>query len=140
MRRSFHPSFAIEQHEPIGSINTTPLIDVMLVLLIMFILTIPPMLNQVPMDLPQPWPDKTLPIVQDRLAIADDGAVRLDGRVVDATGLAAALAPIRADRQASLVIATEGEARYERFVETLAIVKRAGITRLGFAGNERFAR
>jgi len=139
MRRSFHPSPVIAD-EPIASINTTPLIDVMLVLLIMFIITIPPMLNQVPMELPRPAPDVTLPITQHRLAIADDGVIRLDGKVMDESGLADALVPIGADRQASLVIASEGEARYARFVETLALVKRAGITRLGFAGNERFAR
>ncbi len=139
MRRSYRPSAALTLDEPIGSINITPLIDVMLVLLIMFILAIPPMLNEVPIDLPQPHPDKTLPITQHRLALAADGSVSLDGRAVDATALAAGLAAIRADHQSSLIVSTDGETRYERFVDTLAIVKRVGITRLGFEGNHRFA-
>jgi biopolymer transport protein ExbD len=139
MRSSFYPSAAIQHDEPIASINITPLIDVLLVLLIMFILTIPPMMNQIPIDLPQASPDKSLPITQHRLTITAGGVVSLNGQAADGEALTARLAPIRADRQASLVIASDGEARYDRFVDTLAIVKRAGITRLGFEGNQRFA-
>ena len=139
MRRSFHSAVAVAADEPIASINTTPLIDVMLVLLIMFIITIPPMLHEVPMDLPQPAPLPGAPVTTHRLAIAADGSVTLDGRVAAGAALAAGLATIRADRQASLVIASDAEARYERFVQVLAVVKRAGITRLGFEGNARFA-
>lgn len=139
MRRSSSPSAALRFDEPISAINITPLIDVMLVLLIMFILVIPPMVHRIPIDLPRPLPDRTLPITPHRLAISAAGAVSLDGQAVDGAALAARLAPIADDRQASLVIASDGEARYARFVDTLAIVKRAGITRLGFEGNQRFA-
>lgn len=48
--RRFRPAVpALADDAPLSAINTTPLIDVMLVLLIMFVITIPPMLNQVPM-------------------------------------------------------------------------------------------
>ena len=58
MRRFRPAASAFADDVPISGINTTPLIDVMLVLLIMFVITIPPMMNQVPMELPQPAPDR----------------------------------------------------------------------------------
>lgn len=134
--RSAAPAFAEDQ--PISGINTTPLIDVMLVLLVMFIMIIPPVLNRVPMELPQPAPDPGLPITTHRLELLRDGAMLLDGAAVEASALAARLAAVRADPQASLVIRSDADARYGPFVETLAVVKHAGITRLGFEGNAAF--
>lgn len=133
--RRFAPAYAKSfDDEPLGSINITPLIDVLLVLLVMIILTIPIMAHEVPMDLPQPGPKAGVPPVIHRLAIARSGAVSLDGRAVTGGELPGLLAAVRADRQAVLVMKTDPEARYERFVETIAVVKRAGITRLGFEG------
>lgn len=140
MRRVRSFASPVVAEEPIGTINTTPLIDVMLVLLIMFVITIPPMLNQVPMELPQPAPRPELPITTHRLELLRDGGLRLDGATVDQAGLKARLALLRADPQNSLVIRSDAATRYGLFVETLATVKRAGITRLGFEGNAQFAR
>ena len=49
-----YPAFAAPADAPIRELNTTPLIDVMLVLLIMFIITIPISTHKVPLDLPRP--------------------------------------------------------------------------------------
>jgi Biopolymer transport protein ExbD/TolR len=78
--RRFAPACASDAAaEPLASINITPLIDVLLVLLVMIILTIPIMAHEVPIDLPQPGPKAGVPQVVHRLAIARSGAVSLDG-------------------------------------------------------------
>ena len=134
-RAAFRPAYAAaESGEPIADLNITPLIDVMLVLLVMFILVLPAVTHEVPLDLPRPLPDARLPLAPHRLVLARDGGVTLDGAVLDDAGLAARLAPIVADRQATLTLRTDPETRYERFDQVLAVVKRAGVTRLGFEG------
>ena len=118
--------------EPLSALNITPLIDVLLVLLVMLILTIPIMAHKVPMDLPQPAPLPPAERVTHRLALTPAGTVTLDGAAVPDAALPARLAALRADPRTSLVFAADPAVRYERFVATLATVKRAGITRLGF--------
>ncbi|MFN3945845.1 MAG: ExbD/TolR family protein [Allosphingosinicella sp.] len=139
--RARAPAFAAAEDAPMKELNTTPLIDVMLVLLIMFIITIPISTHQVPLDLPGTRPvsaPAAEPVVR-RLDIDAAGAVRLDGRPMDARRLAAELAAIAAHPAAELHLRADAETRYERFDEVLAMVKRAGIARMGMIGNERFA-
>ena len=142
MRRSVpvyaRPGPSRSQGQPpiMSELNITPLIDVMLVLLVMFIITLPAMTHKVPIELPQPGPDRTLPQVMHRLVMARSGALSLDGRPIGEAELPARLAALRADRQAVLTLRTDPEARYERFAALIATVKRAGVTRLGFEGNE----
>lgn len=124
---------AASHYEPLGEMNITPLIDVLLVLIVMLILTIPIMANQVPMDLPGQAKVPVAERVTHRLEIAASGATILDGAALDDRALAA----LRGDPNAVLVLRGDPEARYERFVETLATVKRAGITRLGFESDAR---
>lgn len=123
--------------EPLATINITPLIDVLLVLLIMLVITLPVVTHKVPLDLPQPGtPAVNAP--QHRLELARDGTVRIDGAPVSDGALPAQLRAIAA-RGEPLVVAAAGDARYARFDSLLATIKRAGITRLGFADNARFA-
>lgn len=119
-----------------AEMNTTPLIDVMLVLLVMVIITIPIMNHKLPVDLPQPHPGPVELRVTHQLEIAASGTVTLDGAAVDKATLPARLSAIRADPNAELTVRTDEGARYDRFAQTLATVKRAGITRLGFAGHQ----
>lgn len=128
------------QSEPIATINITPLIDVMLVLLIMMILTIPTMTHKVTIDLPAAGPPQPLPRGKmHRLDIAASGALTLDGAATDEARLPAQLEPLFGDHQALLTVKADAESRYETFDRVLATIKRAGVTRLGFAGNDRFA-
>jgi biopolymer transport protein ExbD len=124
--------------DPINQLNTTPLIDVMLVLLIMFIVTIPISAHQVPVDLPQGQPTQLDPVLH-RLELGAGGALELNGRPVSDAALGPALRAIAVEPNASLALRVEGEARYERFDQVLAAVKSAGVTRLGMVGNEGFA-
>ncbi len=128
--------------EPMMEMNTTPLIDVMLVLLIMLIVTIPPQSHAVKVDLPQNSTPQTPPPVEptkNKITIEPDGRVYWNGSEVDDVTL-------RQYLDASLQITPEPElhfqpnplARYERVDEVLAIVKRSAVTKLGFVGNEQY--
>ena len=127
-------------YAPIATINTTPLIDMMLVILIMLIVTIPMTTHKVPLDLPPPDPGRTPPPPSHRLAIDSAGALSWDGRPLAGAALPGLLAALAADpARPALLLDADGEARYERVDELLAAIRRAGVTRLGFVNNQRFA-
>src|SRR3546814_20974221 len=136
MKKRTIPPFAGAGEAPIHDLNTTPLIDVMLVLLIMFIVTIPVTTHKVPLDLPQ-GPPTTSERVVHRLELDAGGAIALDGRAVSQAELPALLAPIAAYPASDLHPRAEGATPYHRFAHVLAIVERAGITRPGMAAHAR---
>ncbi len=78
------------------------------------------------------------PVVR-RLDIGAAGNVSIDGRAVADARLPAQLRAIAADPAIELHLRADAETRYERFDQVLAEVKRAGVTRMGMVGNERFA-
>ena len=132
-RRAATPNAA--DAEPISALNTTPLIDVMLVLLIMLIVTIPSLSHKVPVDLPQ-GEHAAPPGLPHQLDITADGSLLWDGtRVSDAQLPALLAAGVAADT--ALLVKTDETARYDRFGAVLATVKRAGVTKLAFVGHER---
>jgi biopolymer transport protein ExbD len=121
--------------EPISAINVTPFIDVLLVLLIMIVLTIPIATQKLPIDLPQ---NPTRELVLEKphtLAIDRQGALFWDGRSIGDAELPRLLATVSTTPEEVLHFQTDPEARYERFNQVLGAVKRAGVTRLGFVGN-----
>ncbi len=121
--------------EPFSALNITPLIDVMLVLLIMLIVTIPSLTHKIPVDLPQGGV-QTQPSLPNRLDIAADGSLFWDGaRISDAQ--LPTLLKSTAGADTALLIKTDEAARYERFDAVLAVIKHAGVTKLGFVGHER---
>ncbi len=117
---------------PIGAINITPLIDVMLVLLVVIIIAIPIAIHKVPVDLPVGHGSVSQP--PSVLAIDQQGALYWNGVALPDTALPDRLAALR-QSGAPLHMQTDPEARYERFDGVLATVKSAGITSLGFVGN-----
>ena len=126
-------------HEPEPAINTTPLIDLMLVLLVIFIVSVPVATHKVPLDLPPPVPVPSNAVAH-RIDLDAAGRLFWDGRPLSDAALPARLAQLAADpSQPELHIAADPETRYERVDQTLAAIRRAGITRMGFIGNERFA-
>jgi biopolymer transport protein ExbD len=131
-----------ESTEPMMDINTTPLIDVMLVLLIMFIITIPIQTHAVKLDLPQNQADQTPPPidpVKNKIVIMPNGAVLWNGTPVDLVTLRQYL-DITTTMQPTpeLHLQPHPEARYELVDEVLAVTKRAQVTAMGFVGNESY--
>jgi biopolymer transport protein ExbD len=141
-RRSRAHAASEADFTPIAAINTTPLIDMMLVILIMLIVTIPMSTHKVPLDLPSGPPPvipPTPPPVH-RLTVEASGALLWDGQALPAAALPARLGGFQADPLLPVLeLNAEGEARYERVDQIFAQIRRAGVTRLGFVGNEGFA-
>ena len=137
-RTTRRPAFISAPAEaPISDLNTTPLIDVMLVLLIMFIVTIPIATHGVKIDLPT-RPGHSEPETH-RLDLDRAGRLAFDGSTIAPAALAPQLRAMLARSPESVVhFRAAGDARYEDFDRTLAIVKGAGVERLGFVGNEGF--
>jgi biopolymer transport protein ExbD len=140
MRRARRIAFATVADQPIAALNTTPLIDVMLVLLIMFIITIPLATHAVKLDLPAiGLPPEQEPLVH-RIELDAAGRISWDGSQVAAAELPGRLDTfLAAHNDGVLELRSDGGARYEDFDKLLAIVKRSGIEHLAFVGNERFA-
>ncbi|URW74520.1 biopolymer transporter ExbD [Sphingomonas donggukensis] len=124
-----------EATEPFSAINITPMIDVLLVLIVMLILTIPVVAHKVPIDLPAPGPKAAPPEQPHRLGIAGDGALSWDGRTIADAQLKPLLEGLAREGSGVLHMQTDPLARYERFDQTLAEVKRANVTRLAFIGD-----
>jgi biopolymer transport protein ExbD len=136
MRRPrYSPDFG--EDAPISALNTTPLIDVMLVLLIMFIITIPIATHKVRIDLPSGL-SPLEPQVHD-LAIDAAGRLSWDGGDLAEAALPGRLAAMQAAQPDALLrLRADGLTRYEVFDRVLVTVKRSGVDRLGFVGNEAF--
>ena len=122
-------------------LNTTPLIDVMLVLLIMFIITIPIQTHAVKLDLPQPCIRCTaLNPVKNEIDITRNGSLVWDGTPVTEPELRYELALTRQMRpEPELHLRPDAAARYEVVDRVLAIIKRSGVGKFGFVGNEVYA-
>jgi biopolymer transport protein ExbD len=132
-----------ESSEPMMDINTTPLIDVMLVLLIMFIITIPVQSHAVKLDLPQATNSPPPPVEpqKNKIVITADGQVLWNGTPVNMIQLRQYL-DITANMNPTpeLHLQPDREARYEIVDEVLAVTKFANITSMGFVGNEYYSR
>ena len=131
---------SVPEPRPMIEMNTTPLIDVMLVLLIMLIITIPIQTHAVKFDVPacnncrQPDP------IKNEVAITRAGAILWNGEEVGEDGLRYELALIRRMCPApELHLRPDAEARYEVVDRVLADIKRADIKKFGFVGNEAYA-
>ncbi len=131
------------QGEPIMDINMTPLIDVLLVLLIMFIITIPIQTHAVKLDLPQNTNDPNPPPVdpvKNKVVITQPGAILWNGTPVSAMQLRQYLdVSQQMDPVPELHLQPEPEARYEVVDQVLAVTKQARVEKMGFVGNEQYA-
>ena len=127
--------------EPMMEMNTTPLIDVMLVLLIMFIITIPIQTHAVKIDLPQNSDNSTPAVdpVKNKLYIDAAGAFFWNGIPVDALTLQQYLEQTtQMSPEPELHFQPDPQARYEVVDQALALIKRTNVTKLGFIGNEQY--
>ena len=134
-------SYLQPEAQPMMDINTTPLIDVLLVLLIMFIVTIPLQTHAVKVDLPGKPEEVVVLPVRNILVISTDGRLLWNDQAVsDDTLQAALVASQKMNPLPELHLKPEAQARYERVDEVLAMTKRARVTKMGFVGNEAYKR
>lgn len=135
------PSGGGDDDEVMVEINTTPLIDVMLVLLIMLIITIPLQTHAVKLDMPtgQSPPALTEPRVV-RIDVDFDGTILWNGEIItDRQVLEAKLSAVAAEAdQAEVHLRPNKLATYKYVALVLASAQRLGVTKIGIVGNEQF--
>jgi len=121
-------------YTPMSEINVTPLVDVMLVLLVIFMVTAPFLLQAVPVNLPKTAPvAKLIPVKKVELIIDAQGQVYVDQEQVAGDDLEARLKTlIEAEPELSVQLKADYRVAYGRIAEVMAAVSRAGITRLSF--------
>ena len=128
--------------EPMLDMNVVPLIDILLVLLIMFIITIPVQSHAVKLDLPQNQ-DMTNPPpvdpVKNKVVVTASNQILWNGSPVSPQQLRLFLdATQQMDPIPELHLQPEPNARYELVDEVLAVTKRARVEKMGFVGNEAY--
>jgi len=122
---------------PPPEINTTPLIDVMLVLLIVLLITIPPATHSVKIDLPgDPGASQREVVTID---IDFDGTVLWNGNAVSGYEQLERFCKSIAMQsvQPDIRVRSDRRARYDVLAQVLAIAQRNGVSRIGLVGNER---
>ena len=128
---------------PMMEMNTTPLIDVMLVLLIMFIITIPVATHAVNIDLPAPVDNPTNPPVdpvKNKVVLTTDNQILWNGNPISNGQLVSLLQEgLRMPIEPELQFEPDANASYDLASHVLNIIKGSGITKFGFVGNERYA-
>jgi biopolymer transport protein ExbD len=128
---------------PMMDMNTTPLIDVMLVLLIMFIITIPVATHSVNIDLPSPNPPPTdikVEPVKNKLVITNSDQILWDGGQIDGGQLVSLLQQsMQMKPEPELQYEPDQGASYQMSAQVLNIIKGSGVTKFGFVGNEKYS-
>lgn len=127
---------------PMMEMNTTPLIDVMLVLLIMLIFTIPVATHSIDIDLPSPTPPTDTPPVdpiKNKIVLTPNNEILWNGQPISQAGLISNL-------KQSLTYAVEPElqfepeamASYDLSAKVLNVIKASKVTKFGFVGNDKY--
>ena len=126
--------FDQSQTQPMSEINVTPLVDVMLVLLVIFLVTSPLFTHAVRVDLPQaraqPTTDKPENVA---LAVDEHGLVYWNREAVTAVDLRSRLAAAAArEPQPEIHLYADRDTRYQTLAEVMAAVQTAGLRKMGF--------
>jgi biopolymer transport protein ExbD len=140
MGMNMGPSLGSDEPEVMMDINTTPLIDVMLVLLVMLIITIPIQLHAVSMDLPVGTPPVNLVKPEKvQIDIDEKNTVYWQGLPISGPELDANMSALSLQNpQPEVHIRPNKNAQYAVFASVLATSKRKGLTKMAVIGSEQF--
>ncbi len=138
---AMHVGSSLGEQEVMVDINTTPLIDVMLVILVMLIITIPIQTHAVKLDMPRP--NQPLPLIPPETVLLEvdfDGTAIWNGNpVADRATLDAYLRQAaQKDPQPEIHLQPDRLAKYDAVARVLADAQRLGVTHIGFTGTEQY--
>ena len=135
-------AFASRNWEPLCEMNTTPLIDVLLVLLIVLLMSVPIATHSLDIPLPGEVPPPAVPKpnpVRNKVVLTAEGQILWNADAVSPGQLLAVLRQTRRYRvEPELQYEPEAAASYDLSARVLNIIKGSGVTRFGFVGNERY--
>ena len=137
---SMNVGSATGEDEVMVEMNTTPLIDVMLVMLTLLILTLPPQTHAVKLDMPQPNqpPPLVTPVSVD-LGVDFDGTITWNGDKVDRAGLDTKLLESAGATPAPEIQVNPNRlAKYDAVAMVLADAQHLGVTHIGFTGIDQY--
>ena len=141
MRKKTRPSFAAAEAKVMMDINTTPLIDVMLVLLVMLIITIPIQLHAVNLEMPVGQPPSENKPEELRIDIDEKSTVYWQGLPVTAAELDEKMGQLVAMPNAPvLMLRPNKDCEYAVFANVLSTSKRKGLTKVAVIGSEQFVK
>ena len=127
---------------PMMEMNMTPLIDVLLVLLIVFIMSIPVATHSVDIDLPVPSPNDNPPPVdpiKNKIVLTPSNEILWNGTPINQGELGANLqSSLTYSVEPELQFEPEAMASYDLSAKVLNIIKASGVTKFGFVGNEKY--
>ena len=129
---------------PMMEMNTTPLIDVMLVLLIMFIITIPVATHSIDIDLPVATPPTNTPPpvdpIKNKVVITPNDEILWNGTPIDGPILVNNLREsLTYPVEPELQFQPDGAASYDLSARVLQIIKASNVTKFGFVGNAQYS-
>jgi biopolymer transport protein ExbD len=129
-------NYSDSQQQSIVDMNVTPMIDVMFVLLVLFLVSIPLMVPQtLGVDLPDTQRHEVAQPEDDppyRLALRGDGIIELDGEQVSQAELASRFDEMAEEADAQLILEADKSVTYERIAKLMVDAQVAGIAQLGF--------
>ena len=135
-------AIASSASEPLSEMNTTPLIDVLLVLLIVFVMSIPMATQSLEVPLPAEVPPPPIPQpnpIRNKVVLTADGVILWNGNAVSQGQLLAELRQsLRFPVEPELQFEPEASASYDLSARVLGVIKGSGVTKFGFVGNERY--
>ena len=129
-------SFSRSHHGTLNELNITPLLDLVFVLLVIFIITTPQLMNNLELSLPsgKPLPKNPHPPKIHRITLNPQGVVTLDDAVVTVPQLKTQLAALKADDPGlSVVVKGDDLVEYQHMVAVLDTLQRLDITKVGMA-------
>lgn len=126
--------FSKSHHSTMHELNLTPLMDLVFVLLVIFIITTAPMVNDLDLNLPAPGSGpKTLSRLPSLITVEADNQIILDGQARDLPALRTELNRLGQDTNTIVVVYSEGAAIYQTVVHVMDALQRANITKVGLA-------
>jgi biopolymer transport protein ExbD len=145
MHNSFNTeetSFTMDQEpDVLMDINTTPLIDILLVLIVMLIITIPAQLHSVNLDMPVSQPQKTKVNEVIKISIDEKDRISWNGNLISSDSeLEKRFEDLSADSERQEIhVYSNGKAKYEVAIKVMASAQRHQIKKIGILGIDEFA-